>query len=103
MKKVLTALALSMLMVPSGTTAVTASAIERACNGSGRPAANRQLCHCVQRAADMTLTRADQREAARFFRDPQRAQDVRMSSSPRDNEFWRRYRAFAETAEALCN
>jgi len=103
MRNVLIASALAVLVLPAGTNAAMASAIESACNDSGRATASRELCRCIQRVGDMTLTRADQREAARFFRDPQRAQDVRMSTRPRDNEFWARYRAFAETAEALCS
>lgn len=52
--------------------------------------------------ARQTLTRAEQRRAARFFRDPDEAQRVRMSRSAEDNRFWARYRAFGEAAEASC-
>ena len=50
----------------------------------------------------MTLSRADQRRAAGFFRDAQQAQDVRMSKSASDNQFWDRYKNFAAAAEAYC-
>ncbi len=79
-----------------------ANAVERACNQSDRRAATPQLCDCIGTVADMTLNRSDQREAARFFRDPQRAQDVRMSDRRSDEAFWDRYVAFGATAEATC-
>ena len=69
---------------------------------SGRAAANRSLCRCIQGVADATLTRGDQRRAARFFRDPHQAQEVRMSKSAADNAFWARYRAFGDMAETYC-
>jgi hypothetical protein len=40
--------------------------------------------------------------AARFFRDPQMAQDIRQSSNQSHEIFWRKYRAFGETAAATC-
>lgn len=84
-------------------TLVVANQVERACNQSGRQAANPRLCGCIGAAARMTLNNSEQRLAARFFRDPQRAQDVRQSSRSRDSQFWARYRAFGETAEAMCS
>jgi hypothetical protein len=42
------------------------------------------------------------REGARFFTDPQRAQDVRQSDRRSDEEMWRAWRNFGETAEAMC-
>ncbi|MBN8292280.1 hypothetical protein JI664_09920 [Rhodobacter sp. NTK016B] len=79
-----------------------AGPIESACNRSDRPGASRQLCRCIEAAADDTLTRSEQRRAARFFANPDEAQDVRMSPSARDNEFWTRYRAFGARAEQMC-
>lgn len=104
MKQRLTALTLaaatglSMLGAPQG---AVAGPIENACLGSGR-ATGAVLCACIQRAADGTLTRREQRAAARFFSDPGRAQDVRMSTREKDNAFWARYRQFGATAEAQC-
>jgi hypothetical protein len=60
------------------------------------------LCGCVQYVADRTLSRGEQRRAVRFFRDPHEAQVVRQSDRPRDEAFWPRYRAFADTAERVC-
>ena len=73
-----------------------------ACIEGGRSAANPVLCSCVQAVADQTLTGAEQRRAARFFDDPDRAQETRTSDRPADEEFWARYRAFADTARASC-
>lgn len=76
--------------------------VGRACMGSGRDAANAALCSCVGRVASQSLSAADQRRAASFFGDPERAQEVRSSDSGRDDAFWARYRAFADRAEAVC-
>ncbi|MFN4058510.1 MAG: hypothetical protein ACK4HW_10045 [Roseinatronobacter sp.] len=81
---------------------VKASPIENACLSSGRTQASGALCRCIGSVAQQTLTRSEQRRAARFFRDPDLAQEVRMSRSEADNAFWARYRAFGETAERYC-
>lgn len=85
-------------------TPVTAFAgpIESACNRSDRQQASRALCRCIDSVARDTLTRREQRRAARFFQDPDEAQEVRMSRTRADNEFWDRYRAFGEQAERVC-
>lgn len=82
--------------------AANAGPIENACMDSPRANGDRALCGCIQQAADRTLQRSEQRRAAKFFRDPDQAQQVRMSKSDSDNEFWARYRAFGEMAEAFC-
>jgi hypothetical protein len=81
----------------------SAGAIERACNRSDRDAANRSVCACIQSVADQNLSSGDQRRAASFFSDPDRAQDVRVSDTARDEAFWQRYVAFGELAEAYCS
>lgn len=81
--------------------AALAGPIERACMSSGR-SANAQLCTCIQQAADLTLSGRDQTRAVAFFRDPHQAQVVRQSGRNGDADFWRRYRAFGQTAEAFC-
>ncbi len=80
-----------------------AGAIESACTRSERGAGNPALCRCIQQVADMTLDRRDQRQAARFFRDPHMAQEVRMSGDRGDEVFWRKYRTFGSTAERYCS
>ena len=83
-------------------TAAQAGPIESACNASQRSKGDRALCACIQQAADRTLHRSEQRRAARFFEDPHQAQEVRMSKSASDNEFWERYRGFTDMAQAFC-
>jgi hypothetical protein len=94
--------ALGVLWVLGGCGGGVSGDIGRACMASGRDAASPQLCSCVQGAANQTLSASDQRRASRFFDDPDRAQQTRTSDSSRDEAFWLRYRAFADTAEALC-
>jgi ABC-type sugar transport system substrate-binding protein len=79
-----------------------AGPIDSACARSDRGAGSRQTCGCIQQVADQMLSRADQRRAARFFRDADEAQEVRMSKSDSDNAFWARYKNFATAAEAYC-
>lgn len=80
----------------------SAGVIERACLSSDRAFGNRPLCSCIQQAADRTLTARDQRQAARLFRDPDRAQQVRMSTRRSDEAFWTRYQSFGAFAEVVC-
>jgi hypothetical protein len=91
------ALVLSLML-----SSAQANAIERACNKSDRDAANRSVCSCIQQVADASLSSADQRRAAGFFNNPDKAQDVRLSDTSRDDAFWARYMAFGEQAEAFC-
>lgn len=79
-----------------------AGPIENACLRSDR-GAGRSLCGCIQQVADVTLGRSDQRTAARFFRDPHKAQEVRTSKDESDAAFWARYRQFGNAAEAQCS
>ncbi len=73
-----------------------------ACLNSDRRARSAALCGCVQQAANLELTALDQRRAARFWSDPQAAQDLRTSDRLRDEAAWQRYRAFLTRAEGLC-
>lgn len=104
MKKSLTVLTL----IAAGFTATlspisaSAGAIERACMSSDRAANNRALCGCIQQAADLTLSNSDQRQAAKFFKNPQKAQDIRQSDNSSHEAFWRRYKVFGETAAQYC-
>lgn len=90
------------LLFPLLLSSAQAGAIERACNTSDRDAANQSVCACIQQVADQSLSNADQRRAAGFFNNPDKAQDVRLSDSSRDDAFWARYTAFGEQAEAYC-
>jgi hypothetical protein len=77
--------------------------IERACLRSDRKAASRSLCGCIQDVADDTLRAADQRRAASFFKDPEKAHKVWISKSKTDDEFWKRYKSFGAAAEQQCS
>lgn len=79
-----------------------AGPIDSACVRSDRARGNSPLCSCIQQVANQTLSRSDQRRAAAFFREPHKAQEVRMSKSNADNAFWARYKSFAQTSEAYC-
>lgn len=94
--------ALGALWVLGGCGGGVSGDIGQACMASGREAASRQLCSCVQGVANQTLSASDQRRASRFFDDPDRAQETRTSDRAGDEAFWLRYRAFADRAEALC-
>ena len=95
--------ALGALWVLGGCGGAVSGDIGRACLASGRDAASPQLCSCVQGVANQTLSGTDQRRAARFFDDPERAQETRTSDRAGDEAFWERYRAFADQAEAICS
>lgn len=102
MRKSILALGLVVVAIPLGASVVEAGPIERACLAASRQTASRALCGCIQAVADQTLRGADQARAAKFFANPDRAQEVRMSKRTSDNEFWARYKAFGTTAEASC-
>ncbi len=95
------------LVVGMGLLAATAApgfagdAIEQACRTSGR-AASAEICSCLQAVADQTLEGSEQRRAAVFFRDPDKAEAKRQSDSSSDEAFWQRYQAFAAAAEYSC-
>lgn len=80
----------------------SAGLIESACLRSERSGGDRALCGCIQSAANKTLTARDQRLAATFFTNPDRAQEIRMSKRRNHDIFWDRYTAFGETAEVFC-
>ncbi len=83
-------------------TYAAAGPIEGACLKSARTAANRSLCSCIQQVADITLKNNDQNLVASFFKDPNKAEKVRMSQSKRDDAFWERYTTFGDQARMSC-
>lgn len=91
-------------LVATGALASQAQAgvIERACLAGGRKAASPALCGCIQNVADRTLSWGEQRRAAKLFREPGLAQEVRQSDRGRDARFWQSYRNFGATAQTLC-
>ena len=82
--------------------AAMAKTIRNACLKSDRGRGQVQLCSCIQQVADRALTRRDQKRAAVFFTDPDRAQRVRTSDNRSDESFWERYEVFGAAAQARC-
>jgi len=76
--------------------------ISKACLQSGRDGRTRELCGCIQAAADKTLTNSQQRRAVSFYSDPHRAQEIRQSKRSVDEEFWDAYVRYGKLAEQLC-
>lgn len=102
MKMTYAAAAIAAVVYSLSMTSAMAGPIERGCLKSGRDAANRATCACVQKVADMTLTGSDQRRAAKFFSDPDEAHKVWLSKKASDDAFWERYKGFGAMAEAYC-
>ena len=94
--------AIAVLSVVFLTGAAGAGPISGACNKSSRSAATPGLCSCIQRVADLTLRGDDQRRIATFFREPDKAQGVKMSKTSGDDRFWERYEVFGRQAELVC-
>ncbi|MBH1974104.1 MAG: hypothetical protein I8H94_03405 [Rhodobacteraceae bacterium] len=101
-KTVLLATCVALSLPLFGGVAFAGGPIEKACLHSDRKAANRSVCGCIQDAADETLRSSDQRRAAKFFTDPEKAHQVKLSKSKSDDEFWDRYKAFGAAAQAMC-
>ncbi|GAA6190286.1 hypothetical protein DS909_01925 [Phaeobacter gallaeciensis] len=76
--------------------------INRACRASDRPAASRELCGCIQRVANKSLSRTERRKVAKWFADPHQAQQIRMSDRSSDEQLWLRYKAFGQKVHATC-
>lgn len=104
MKSLTTAVLCAALAVPAAATlptAASAKVLERACVKSDRRA-SRSLCSCIQRVADFELSRSEQKKGAKFFREPQLAQDTRQSDNPRNEVFWKKWKKFGATASQYC-
>ncbi|WP_246175833.1 hypothetical protein [Roseovarius bejariae] len=87
--------------VPRGTP-MAFGPISKACMASDRKARSRQLCGCIQAAADQTLTGSQQRRAVTFYRDPHSAQEIRQSDRGGNERFWKAYSDYGERARQLC-
>lgn len=93
---------LMVLLLGSIAAPLQAEVISKACVAHGRQAATRALCGCIQDAADLTLTKGEQRQAADFFKNPEKAQKARTADSRAKERFWSNYTAFIEVAETYC-
>ena len=102
MRRIVAIIVMAVLAGCSGSARGVNGDVAKACVASGRDAANRSLCSCVQQVANQSLSASDQRRAAGFFDDPDTAQETRISDRSSDEAFWTRYRAFADRAEATC-
>lgn len=94
--------ALLALWVVGGCGGGVSGSVGQACLASGRDAASRSLCSCVQGVAAQTLSRADQDRVARFMGNPELAERMRADDGRAAEAFWDRYQAFADAAEASC-
>lgn len=102
MTKFLSTLLAAAFLISSVPLSAEARTLQRACLQSDRDAANRTMCRCIQRVANKSLSRADQRLAASFFKEPDKAQEIRQSDSRSHEIFWKRYRAFGDTVTSSC-
>ncbi|MBR9863396.1 MAG: hypothetical protein GYB24_08170 [Rhodobacteraceae bacterium] len=100
MKKILVA-TLSVSLLATAAPSFAFNKIERACRSSDRPA-SASLCACIQQVANVQLSGSDQRLAAKFFKDPDLAQETRQSDDKRKESFWKRYKAFGAMAHKAC-
>jgi len=103
MRNLISSALLAAMLLPLGSFSVEAGPISAACKQSDRKAATRSMCNCLQSVANGELSRADQRRAASFFKDPHQAQVTRQSDRRSDEKFWLRYKEYGQTAKALCN
>ena len=92
--------AVIMTIASSG---LAAGTLERACLASKRQAKTRTLCNCIQQVANVTLAATDQRTAVGFFKDPEKAQEIKRSDRSTHEAFWDRYTRFGATAYKNCS
>ena len=83
-------------------TPLYAGPIERACNASDRQNASRSMCACIDQVAQGRLSNGDQKQAAKFFSNPQLAQDTRQSDNSSKERFWLRYKEWGQVAAQQC-
>lgn len=100
MRNAMTAVSLLLLAACGGSS--VSGPVGSACMDAGRSAASASLCGCIQSVASQTLSNADQRRAAGFFDDPDKAQETRTSDNASSEAFWDRYRAFSDQASRTC-
>ena len=93
---------LGLVLVAASCGPRVTGAYGEACMGASRPGANAALCSCVQQVANRMLSASDQRLAATFFEDEERANAMMINDSPAADAFWVRYRAFTDQAERSC-
>lgn len=102
-KLVLAMLSIAMLssVVPSSAFAGL-GVIDRACRKSDRSASSPQLCSCIQKVANSSLNMVERRKVAKWFKNPKKAEKVRMSDRASDEALWQKYKAFGAQATKSC-
>lgn len=76
--------------------------IERACNKIERKAATPRTCNCLQYVANVKLSRSEQHKVAKFFKNPDLVQKLKLSNSRTNQKFWQRYKEFGSFASKTC-
>ncbi|WP_127114945.1 hypothetical protein [Shimia sediminis] len=102
MKTLVYALLAASLLISVDPAPAQAGPMSSACLKSDRKAKSRKLCRCMQSVANKELSRRDQKLAASFFSDPQKAQDIRQSDRASHEQFWKRYKTFGSKFAASC-
>ncbi len=87
----------------SGSVQAANGDISRACLAADRSAATPALCSCVQGVANAELSSNDRNRVARFFADPEVANETKISNTDSDDAFWDRYRTFIASAQRQCS
>ncbi len=101
--KTMTAILLgSVFLTAMPAAPVSAGVIERACRQSDRSAATPELCRCIQKVANRSLSFRERRKVAKWIKEPHMAQEVRQSDRRRDEILWERYKAFGERVQEVC-
>lgn len=103
MMKFVMASAVALMLVAALPDTSFANTMNRACLRSDRDGATRKMCRCIQKVANKSLSRADQKLAASFIKEPHKAQEIRQSNRRSHEIFWKRYKAFGETVTSSCN
>ncbi|MDE0969336.1 MAG: arginine transporter [Octadecabacter sp.] len=85
-----------------GSTRGATGGISRSCLSADRSAATPALCECVQSVANSELSRRDRTRVADFFADPENANEMKTSDTTANGSFWKRYRAFTNSAGNRC-
>ncbi len=77
--------------------------LQQACLSQGRSGASKGRCGCIQAVADQQLSSPEQRRGVEAFKDPHKMQVWRQSDRASDNAFWDTWKAFGQTAAAVCS
>ncbi|CUH54201.1 hypothetical protein [Shimia marina] len=103
MKNILCTLLAAAILIPFLPSETEAGTMTRACLRSDRDGATRSMCRCIQKVANQSLSRSDQKLAASFIKEPHKAQEIRQSDRRSHETFWLRYKSFGNDVTASCN